>query len=105
MRRMSQSSFLSVCLGLTLLVTSSLDAADLFVSATVTPNGDGSKERPIDLATAISAKSPAKPGDVIVLKGGTYSKPFNVDVSGAQGNPIQIKPVAGESVHLNGAME
>jgi hypothetical protein len=83
---------------------------DVHVSPTGTADGDGSKEKPLDVFTALSAKSPAQPGDTILLMGGTYEGkmegvkriPFALAVSGTKEKPIRITPVPGQSAHLNG---
>lgn len=88
-------------------------AADLYVSPTGMDTAAGTREQPLSLKAAFSAQSPAKPGDTIYLMGGTYEGPlsgqkreyFHLDVAGAAGKPIKIKPVPGSSVHLNGAVE
>ncbi|HUT37537.1 MAG TPA: hypothetical protein VNE39_28920 [Planctomycetota bacterium] len=85
-------------------------AREVHVSPAGTPEGDGSKERPLDVFTALSAKSPAQPGDTILLAGGVYEGkmdgikriPFALAVSGTKEKPIRVTPVAGQSAHLNG---
>ncbi len=43
---------------------------DLYVAPNGSPRGDGSQNKPLDLNTVLSEKSPAKPGDTVYLKGG-----------------------------------
>jgi len=110
-------SMLGLCLVLALAGVSA--AKDWYVSPTGTPTGDGTQANPLDIFTALSAKSPAQPGDTIYLMGGTYEgkivttttregqqrtrrTPFALAVSGAPGKPVRIMPVPGQSVHLNG---
>ncbi|MGH9839383.1 MAG: CAP domain-containing protein [Blastocatellia bacterium] len=66
----------------------------------VAPDGKadnlGSKERPLDLATALSRKGPAKPGDTIWLRGGVYRGEFDSTISGAADAPITIRSYPGE---------
>ncbi len=66
----------------------------------VAPNGKadnpGSKARPLDLATALSHRGPAKPGDTIWLRGGVYRGAFESHISGAPGAPITIRSYPGE---------
>lgn len=84
----------------------------LFVAPTGRPDGDGSKDKPLDIFTALSEKSPARPGDTIFLAGGIYEGkmdgisrvPFKLAVSGAEGKPVRIMPVPGQSAHLNGTV-
>jgi hypothetical protein len=73
----------------------------------VAPNGsagnDGSQARPLDLATALSASSPARPGDTIWLRGGLYSGNFVSVLNGAAGQPITVRQYPGERATLDGA--
>jgi hypothetical protein len=86
-------------------------ARDFTVSPTGSATGDGSAARPLDLATAVSARSPARAGDTVYLMGGVYEGaikgiarvPFDLAVSGAEGRPVTIRPVPGQNVLLNGA--
>ena len=87
-------------------------AGILYVAPTGTPGGDGSKDKPLDIFTALSERSPARPGDTILLTGGVYEGkmdgisrvPFKLAVSGAEGKPVRIMPVPGQSAHLNGTL-
>jgi hypothetical protein len=93
-------------------VRTSAQGRILYVAPTGTPNSDGSKDKPLDIFTALSEKSPARPGDTILLTGGIYEGkmdgitrvPFKLAVSGAQGKPVRVMPVAGQSAHLNGTV-
>lgn len=84
----------------------------LYVAPTGTKDGNGSQDKPLDIFTAISEISPARPGDTILLTGGTYEGkmegitrvPFKLAVSGAEGKPVRIMPVPGQSAHLNGTV-
>jgi hypothetical protein len=73
----------------------------------VAPNGtatnDGSVSRPLDLATALSASSPARPGDTIWLRGGTYTGNFVSFLNGAGGAPITVRQYPGERATLDAA--
>jgi hypothetical protein len=64
------------------------------------PSNDGSAERPRDLASALSAQSPANPGDMILLHGGTYTGNFTSDLRGAESAPIVVRGKPGERVTL-----
>lgn len=92
-------------------------ARDLFVAPDGTPRGDGTKERPLDLETVFSDRSPAAPGDTVYLRGGRYDGamdktpqgvprriPFAPQVSGAEGRPIVFTSAPGEWAHLNGTL-
>jgi len=92
-------------------------ARELYVSPTGTPTNDGSQEKPLDLTTALSARSPARPGDTIYLMAGTYEGPlkerdgkterlpFEFAVSGSAEKPIRVMPAPGATVHINGTVE
>jgi hypothetical protein len=89
-----------------------VSANDVYVAPTGTPDGDGSKGKPFDVFTALSTKSLAKPGDTIYLMAGTYDGkmngiervPFELAVCGAEGKPVRVMPVPGQSAHLNGSV-
>jgi len=86
-------------------------ADEIYVSPTGTPQGDGTRAKPLDIFTALGKASPAQPGDTILLLGGTYEGrmkgiqrvPFELAVSGSAEKPIIVRPVPGQSAHLNGA--
>jgi hypothetical protein len=96
-----------------LLLSGSGWARDIYVSPSGTPAGKGTKDSPLDLASAVSAVSPALPGDVIYLLEGTYEGkmegikrlPFQLGVSGTATNPATVMPEPGKSAHLNGSVE
>ena len=50
----------------------STDASEWYVAANGSATGDGSRERPWDLATALAHPPAVKPGDTIWLRGGNY---------------------------------
>jgi hypothetical protein len=74
-----------------------------YVAPTGLPSNDGSQARPLDLATALSASSPARPGDTIWLRGGLYSGNFVSLLNGAAGQPIIVRQYPGERATLDGA--
>ncbi|MBO4678354.1 MAG: hypothetical protein J5626_01645, partial [Lachnospiraceae bacterium] len=67
------------------------DAEEIFVSSTGSVNGDGSKENPVDIYTAVKF---VKPGQTIRLAGGTYSLRETVTVErgidGTADKPIRM---------------
>ncbi len=73
-----------------------------------TPDGNGSKERPWDLATALAQPSAVKPGDTIWLRGGTYKgsgvpgKPFVSRLTGTPSAPIIVRQYPGERAIIDG---
>jgi hypothetical protein len=77
-------------------------AAGIYASPQGLSTNDGSAARPLDLATALSHQGPAKPGNTIWLRGGTYRGGFISSLEGTAEAPIVVRPVAGERVILDG---
>jgi hypothetical protein len=109
---MNRQKFQVILVALLSILCSVAMAREIYVSPTGTANGNGGKNQPLDVFTALGAKSPAQPGDTIILLGGRYDGkmdgnkrvPFELAVSGADGNPIRIRPMAGQAAHLNGTV-
>ena len=79
-------------------------AADFYVSTTGRVGATGSIADPVDWASAMfQAKSPAKPGDTLWVRGGTYRGPFETYLYGQSGKPITIRAYPGERVIIDGA--
>jgi len=74
-----------------------------FVSADATPGGDGSEERPWDLATALSQPQGVSPGGLIWLRGGTYRGTFRGRLNGTADHPIVVRQYPGERATIDGA--
>lgn len=70
--------------------------AVIHVAPNGTPTAPGSREQPRDLASALSATSPANPGDMIVLAGGVYRGSFVSDLRGAESAPIVVRGAPGQ---------
>ncbi len=76
---------------------------DFYVAPNGRPDGDGSKERPWDLATALAQPAAVKPGDTIWLRGGTYNGPgarngpngFTSYLQGTSSSPITVRAYGG----------
>lgn len=77
-------------------------SSEFYVAPSGTPYGNGSPERPLDLATALSGKRPFKPGDTIRLRGGTYSGTFTSYLTGSAALPIIVRSYPGEWAVLDG---
>jgi hypothetical protein len=86
-----------------------------YVSPKGLPTNNGSVARPLDLATALSANSPARPGDAIYLRGGLYDlpgarlsgtdqPPFVSRLTGTEAAPIQVRQFPGEQAMVNGGI-
>ncbi len=66
--------------------------------------GDGSKERPYDLKTALSATNPIRPGGTVWLRGGTYRVSATTSVlTGEDNAPITVRSMPGEQAVIDGA--
>jgi hypothetical protein len=87
--------------------TPTLQAAEHYVSPIGT--GDGSKERPWNLATAFNNPPSLQPGDTVWLRGGTYgngrSTIFTCNLQGTQQKPIIVRQYPGERAIINGGIE
>ncbi|MBI1760301.1 MAG: right-handed parallel beta-helix repeat-containing protein [Acidobacteria bacterium] len=64
--------------------------------------GDGSAAKPLDLASALSSRSPVRPGDTLWLRGGTYHGAFVSDLNGTATARITVRAYPGERVILDG---
>ncbi len=68
------------------------------------PNGDGSAERPWDLATALARPSRVKPGDTLWMHGGAYHGTFVSTLAGAPNHPIVLRQLPGERATIDGGL-
>jgi hypothetical protein len=66
-------------------------------------DADGTLERPLDLATALSSRSPARPCDTIWLRGGQYRGAFVSELRGQETAPIVVRQAPNERATLDGA--
>ncbi len=74
-----------------------------FVAVTGTPQGDGSRESPWDLTTALAgANGAVQPGDTIWVRGGTYVGAVVSGVAGEPDRPVVIRAVPGERAIIDG---
>ncbi len=74
--------------------------AGVFASPGGRPNGSGSRNDPLDLATALAGGDFIQPGDTLWLMEGTYSGNFVSRLSGANNMPIEVRPWPGKRVVL-----
>lgn len=75
--------------------------AEFFVSSGGSAQGDGSRENPWDLATALAHPSVVKPGDTIWLRGGTYSGGLTSQLQGEPEKPIIVRQSRGERATID----
>jgi hypothetical protein len=78
-------------------------AQTLWVAVNGQAGNDGSRERPLDLATALSSEGPAKPGATILLQGGTYHGKFLSTLTGTSDAPIIVRQAPGERATIDSA--
>ena len=73
-----------------------------YVAPEGAPSSDGSRTKPMDLATALGRSSPARAGDTIWLTGGVYGGSFVSDLLGTPEAPIVVRRLPGSRVTLDG---
>lgn len=88
-----------------LLSLAGLGAAEFFAAPDGLPSGDGSAEAPWDLASALGHPSALAPGDVVWLRGGTYTGTFTSTLTGTGERPIIVRQIPGERVVVDGARD
>jgi hypothetical protein len=87
-------------------------AAELHVSPDGKPDGDGTEQRPLDIATALAAADRVKPGDTVWLAGGSYRCPgregdagwYNVTLQGSAEGPVHVRAKPGERATIDGGV-
>ena len=77
-------------------------AANYYVSTTGTSSASGSITQPLNLATALSGASPARAGDTIWIRGGTYRGPIESRIGGTGEQPITVRAYPGERSTIDG---
>lgn len=75
--------------------------SDFHVTTNGTSTGAGSISSPLSLARALSAGSPARPGDTVWIHGGNYIGPFESVLAGTPGQPIVVRSFENDRVTLN----
>ena len=83
--------------------TPPLPSQTFWVAVDGRPNNDGSRERPLDLATALSSEGPVRPGATIWLRGGVYRGYFSSSLNGTPDHPIVVRQVPGERAIIDSA--
>ncbi|MCC6591570.1 MAG: hypothetical protein IT168_33090 [Bryobacterales bacterium] len=79
--------------------------SNYFVSVKGTPEGNGSKESPWDLQTALAHPRNVLPGDLIWIRGGTYKGQFKGNLNGSQRKPIVVRAYQDERVIIDSPAE
>jgi hypothetical protein len=78
------------------------EAAEWYVTANGSDSGAGTQSSPMSLSKALSGSTPARAGDTIWLRGGTYLGSYTTYLSGTASAPIVIRAYPGERVVLDG---
>jgi len=73
----------------------------VFASPTGNANAAGTKEDPLDLATALLNNNKVKDGDTLWLMEGIYKGTFTSELRGSENNPIMVKPFPGKYVAID----
>src|SRR5689334_13605418 len=84
------------------------NGAQFYVAPTGSPSGDGSKERPWDLTTALAQPASVRPGSTIWLRGGVYGSGATIFLSrlvGSPQSPILVRQYEGERATINGGLQ
>jgi hypothetical protein len=79
--------------------------AQLYAAPDGRADGDGSKNRPWDLASALAGASKLKPGDTLWLRGGTYRGRFKSRLAGTETQPILVAQSANERATIDGSLK
>lgn len=107
LRTAEKNIFRTVCF--VALSVMSASGADYYVSPNGSSAGNGSIQKPWDIATAFRHPAAVKPGDTINLRGGTYQAPqrllWHVKLNGAANNWITIRPNPGEEARIDGGLQ
>jgi parallel beta-helix repeat protein len=77
----------------------------LHVTPTGTPNGDGSRARPWDLASMLAGEHTIPSGRTVWVHGGTYEGSFSSHLSGQRDAPIVVRAFPGERATLDGTLD
>jgi hypothetical protein len=84
------------------------NAAEWYVAPQGTPVSKGTKEAPWDIESTLQGRQPVKPGDTILLLGGTYrrrpAEQFEVKLISMEGAPIHVRPAPGERARIDGGL-
>ena len=79
-------------------------AHEIYAAPDGSASGDGSRERPFDLATALSGAAPIRPGGTVWLRGGTFRVSAVVStLVGAEDAPITVRSTPGEAAVIDAA--
>jgi hypothetical protein len=77
------------------------DGRSWYVAGLGSPRAAGTVSDPLDLRTALSKQSPAKPGDTIWVRGGVYRGRFDSFLVGTPNAPIVVRQAPGERATID----
>jgi hypothetical protein len=73
-----------------------------YVALNGSPTGNGRKDHPWDLATALNQPDSVQPGDTIWIHGGTYQGTFDSKLTGTVTSPIVLRESPNERAIIDG---
>src|SRR5713101_3332184 len=76
--------------------------AEFYAAPNGSASGDGSINRPWNLATALGQPAAVHPGDTIWLRGGRYVGRFYSSLTGTAAAPIKVRQYPGERATIDG---
>jgi len=87
-------------------------ASDWYVAPAGTSGGQGTRDAPWDIESALSGRQKIAAGDTIWLLGGTYKHPnrksgnlgYSVQLAGRENQPIHVRAARGERVTIDGGL-
>jgi parallel beta-helix repeat protein len=81
---------------------------EFYVAPNGTPGGNGSLQKPWDLATALAHPAGVRPGATIWVRGGSYGSGatmFRSKLAGTAAAPIVVREYPGERAMINGGLQ
>lgn len=93
-------------------IFASADAAEWYVAPGGKPDGQGTKDAPWDIESALAGQQRIAPGDTLWIREGTYKHPdrkpgssgYVVRLAGEEGKPIQVRGTPGRRVTIDGGL-
>lgn len=85
------------------LISVGVEGAEFHISPMGTPQGNGTPQYPLDLATALSGVVGGA-GDTFWLRGGTYRGQFYCALQGRPDDPITVRQYPGERATIDGSI-
>ena len=87
-------------------------AAEWYVAVAGKPEGNGTKQAPWDLGSALGGRQKVAPGDTLWVLPGTYKYPdrrqgspgYEVRLAGREGQPIHVRAVPGQRATIDGGL-